>query len=484
MTTNDIRRGSARAGTRSAGLVSLVCWLTVALEGFDLVAFGAVIPTLTETHHLGMNGDDLTLVATLSLVGVGIGAGAGGPLIDRFGRRVGLTLSVAIFSVFTILVPFAPTVPLLAATRLVAGLGLGSCMPTAITIMTESSRADRKATATTSTMTGYHVGAVAMSLFALLVIPHWHLVFILGGVAGLVLLPFVWTCIPETSPLARHGEAGAMHPTATASFGAPGSREASGSSSASTPGSASAPGSASTPDSASTTSAMSSESASPSVTAAGTTPRPQMLDLLRSHRRTLLCSWLASFMGLLLVYGLNTWLPQIMRSAGYSLTKALSLLLIMNAGAIAGLALGGVVADRRGIRASTIAWFAASAAFLALLSVRMDDAVVLHAVVFVTGLFVFSAQGLVYALVAHLVEPEVRGTALGLASGVGRLGAIVGPAITGMLATRGLAYPWGFYVFAGVAVLATLAVALMPAHPAPRRDVVDAPAVGAPHATF
>lgn len=472
MTTNDIRRGSARAGTRSAGLVSLVCLLTVALEGFDLVAFGAVIPTLTETHHLGMNGADLTLVATLSLVGVGIGAGAGGPLIDRFGRRVGLTLSVAIFSVFTILVPFAPTVPLLAATRLVAGLGLGSCMPTAITIMTESSRADRKATATTSTMTGYHVGAVAMSLFALLVIPHWHLVFILGGVAGLVLLPFVWTCIPETSPLARHGEAGAMHPTATASFGAPGSREASGSSSASAPGSAS------------TTSAMSSESASPSVTAAAATPRPQMLALLRSHRRTLLCSWLASFMGLLLVYGLNTWLPQIMRSAGYSLTKALSLLLIMNAGAIAGLALGGVVADRRGIRASTIAWFAASAAFLALLSVRMDDAVVLHAVVFVTGLFVFSAQGLVYALVAHLVEPEVRGTALGLASGVGRLGAIVGPAVTGMLATRGLAYPWGFYVFAGVAVLATLAVALMPAHPAPRRDVVDAPAVGAPHATF
>ena len=416
MSTTTVRPEGRVAG-RSAGLVSLLCWLTVALEGFDLVAFGAVIPTLKETRHLGMGGDDLTLVATLSLVGVGIGAAAGGPVIDRFGRRIGLTLSVALFSICTILVPLAPSVALLAATRFVAGLGLGSCMPTAITIMTEASRADRKATATTATMTGYHVGAVAMALFALLVRSDWHLIFYVGGALGLLLLPLVWLCVPETSPVVRED---------------------------------------------------------------GLTPaqKPRLLDLLASHRRALLCSWLASFMGLLLVYGLNTWLPQIMRAAGYSLATSLSLLLIMNAGAIAGLALGGVVADRRGIKASTMVWFAASAAFLALLSLRMDDTVLLHAVVFVTGLFVFSAQGLVYALVAHLFEPEVRGTALGLASGVGRVGAIVGPAVTGMLATRGLAYPWGFYVFAGVAVLATLAVALMPAHSPRRDDDTPAPVQG------
>jgi len=404
-----ITRPAARAEGGSSALTSLLCWLTVALEGFDLVAFGAVIPTLKETAHLGMGGPELTLVATLSLVGVGIGAAAGGPLNDRFGRRLGLTVSVAIFSIFTILVPLAPTVGLLAAARLIAGLGLGSCMPTAITIMTESSRSDRKATATTATMTGYHVGAVAMSLFALLVIPNWHLIFYVGGIAGLLLLPLVWLRIPETSPIVR--EDGAV------------------------------------------------------------AEKPRMLDLLGSHRRALLCSWLASFMGLLLVYGLNTWLPQIMRSAGYSLASSLSLLLIMNAGAIVGLALGGVVADRRGIKTSTIAWFGASAVFLALLSLRMENAVLLHAVVFVTGLFVFSAQGLVYALVAHLFEPEVRGTAMGLASGVGRVGAIVGPAVTGMLVTRGLAHPWGFYVFAGVALLATASVALMPAHPTRRTDV-------------
>ena len=46
---------------------------------------------------------------------------------------------------------------------------------------------------------------------------------------------------------------------------------------------------------------------------------------------------------------------------------------------------------------------------------------------------------------------------------VGRLGAIAGPAITGTLVSAGNAYPMGFYVFAVVAVLALVALTIMPA---------------------
>ena len=56
----------------------------------------------------------------------------------------------------------------------------------------------------------------------------------------------------------------------------------------------------------------------------------------------------------------------------------------------------------------------------------------------------------------------MRGTALGLASGVGRVGSIVGPSVTGALVTAGIAYPWGFYFFSGVAVLAVVAMAAVP----------------------
>lgn len=391
---------SIRAGVRP--IAALLCWLTVALEGFDLVAFGAVIPTLLDTKHLGMTRADVTMVATISLLGVGIGAAACGPLIDRYGRRIGLLVSVAVFSVFTLAVPIAGSVALLASVRFLAGLGLGACMPTAIALMNDSSLALHRARATTVTMTGYHVGAVAMTLLALAVGRDWQVLFYGGGIIGLLLLPLVWFGLAGSEPVVAAGPATRHASRPLRELRAPGAFAA--------------------------------------ITSA--------------------C--IASFMGLLLVYGLNTWLPQIMRDAGYSLASSLSLLLIMNAGAIVGLLLAGAVADRAGIRGSTVAWFAASALFLILLSTKIDNPVLLHAVVFATGLFVFSAQGLVYALVAQLFDERVRGTALGLASGVGRLGAITGPAATGALVTTGLVYPFGFYVFGAVAVLAAIAVRSMP----------------------
>ena len=56
----------------------------------------------------------------------------------------------------------------------------------------------------------------------------------------------------------------------------------------------------------------------------------------------------ASFCGLLLVFGLNTWLPQIMRQAGYPLGSALQFLLALNVGAIVGTVLISTLADKFG----------------------------------------------------------------------------------------------------------------------------------------
>ena len=46
-------------------------------------------------------------------------------------------------------------------------------------------------------------------------------------------------------------------------------------------------------------------------------------------------------MGLLLVYGLNTWLPKIMGEAGYSIRAGTGLLLVLNLGAVIGLLVAG-----------------------------------------------------------------------------------------------------------------------------------------------
>ena len=398
--------------TPSRAWIVVLCWLTVMFEGFDIVALGAAIPILTnpEIGHLGVTAADMTFVSTVSLVGVAIGAVCIGPIADRRGRRLPLMGCVALFSLFTLIFPLMPNVALMGAARLVAGFGLGACMPIAVTMMQESAPQGRKANASTVTMTGYHAGAVLASLAALVFHEHWHWLFYLGGGLGLVALIPMWLKLPETAPPAIVG-------TATTA----------------------------------------------NATAVTTGAKLGIRDLFRDGRaRITVGLWVATFMGLMLVYGLNTWLPKIMELAGYNVSSSLVMLFVLNAGGIIGLLVGGRVADARGIKGTILVWFGVAAVLLAGLSIRIADQFVLNAVVLVTGVFVFSSQVLVYAFVGYLYPKTLVATGMGFASGVGRLGAILGPLATGVLVTLSLAYPGGFYMFAGAALIGFLAVMAVP----------------------
>ena len=196
-----------------------LCWLAMVLDGFDLVVLGTVIPTLIKTQDLGFDAVGATYAATISLVGVGIGALFIAPLSDRFGRRRLLVACVLWFSIFTIAVVFAPNVAVFGIFRLLAGLGLGACLPAALAYMNDYAPAGNAGKSTTRTMTGYHVGAVATAFLAILVVPDWRIMFVVGGLAGFALVPFLWFKLPETlPPVHAHavakspGEAAQEHP--------------------------------------------------------------------------------------------------------------------------------------------------------------------------------------------------------------------------------------------------------------------------------
>ncbi|KIC65713.1 MFS transporter [Pseudarthrobacter phenanthrenivorans] len=386
--------------TRASRWPVWLCWLAMVLDGFDLVVLGTVIPTLIKTGELGFDAVGATLAATISLVGVGLGALFIAPLSDRFGHRRLLVVCVLWFSVFTISVIWAPNVAVFSAFRLLAGLGLGACLPVALAYMNDYAPAGSAGKSTTRTMTGYHAGAVATAFLALMVIPDWRTMFVVGGLAGFALVPFLWFKLPETAATAQTGQK---------------------------------------------------------------VEQTRFRDLARKPYPLVAAAIAAaSFMGLLLVYGLNTWLPQLMASAGYPVTAGISLLLVLNLGAVAGLIIAGILADRHGTKPIVLLWFGLSAACLALLSIKVGNEILLNALVFVTGVFVFSSQVLVYAWVSQLFPARLRATALGFAAGVGRVGAIAGPAVTGGLVAAGIAYPWGFYVFAAAGALAVVALVAVP----------------------
>src|SRR5690349_18614793 len=402
---------------RYAGWVAPLCWLAVALEGFDLVVLGVVLPSLLKEPGWGLTPNTAALVSVVGLVGVMVGALTVGTISDYIGRRQTMLWTVISFSILTLLCAFAPNPWMFGLLRFLAGLGLGGVLPTALALINEYASRGRGGTATTNMMTGYHVGAVLTALAGIFILGSlgWHWMFVVGALPSLVLVPLMWRYLPESAAFLRV-RAGLQEPSAARAAPA----------------------------------------------------RKNPVSTLFHHGlgRSTIAFWVTSFMGLLLVYGLNTWLPQIMKSAGYQLGAALALLLVLNAGGVAGLLFAGRVSDRIGNRRSTIAWFALAALFLALLSIKLPG-VGIYVSVFLAGVFVFSSQVLVYAFVSRVYPASARGTALGTASGVGRAGAIAGPLIGGWLLTLGLAYPWGFYIFAVVAAIGAVGVALVNRDPAP-----------------
>ena len=144
-----------------------------------------------------------------------------------------------------------------------------------------------------------------------------------------------------------------------------------------------------------------------------------------------------------------------MRDADYDLGNSLAFLMVLNIGAVVGLIISGNIADRYSPRKTCLVWFAASAVFLALLAVKLP-LIALYTMIFLTGIFVFSSQVLVYGFVAENHPASVRASAMGLSAGIGRMGAISGPMVGGLLVAQGIAYPWGFFAFAIVGVLGTV----------------------------
>ena len=86
---------------------------------------------------------------------------------------------------------------------------------------------------------------------------------------------------------------------------------------------------------------------------------------------------LMSATGLVLVYSLNTWLPELMRRAGFSAQGSLAFLLVLNGGAVLGALAGSRIADRFGPKPVVASCFLIGALSIAVLTFNLPLGVLL-----------------------------------------------------------------------------------------------------------
>src|SRR6476659_10089552 len=188
----------------------LTCAAVLFLDGFDTQAIGYVAPSLAKEWSLSKGA--LGPVFSAGLFGLMIGALTLGPLADRIGRKKIIIFSTLAFGLGTLATAFIQDVNTLLAVRFLTGLGLGGAMPNAIAMTSEFNPRRRRATMVMIMFCGFSVGAALGGLLAAALIPQfgWRSVFVVGGVAPLLLVPILAVRLPESVRfLALTGQANA-----------------------------------------------------------------------------------------------------------------------------------------------------------------------------------------------------------------------------------------------------------------------------------
>lgn len=179
-------------------LVAALAWL---IEAYDIGIIGSALVPLKKLYDLSAG--NVGLIAIASTVGIVIGVVPAGYLADRFGRKRMLTTGMVFYSIITVLTGFAPSWPLVALGRFIAGFGLGAVFPLPYTLLSELSPSRMRGTAAGLLDSFLSFGYFASPLLAAVLIPHtplnlgWRILFWIGAVP-LVYAFVIWKVLPES----------------------------------------------------------------------------------------------------------------------------------------------------------------------------------------------------------------------------------------------------------------------------------------------
>ncbi|GAA4687570.1 aromatic acid/H+ symport family MFS transporter [Kocuria gwangalliensis] len=428
--SNTLVAANPRKEARTAAWVAGIACAALIFDGFDLTIYGTVLTTLmADPSHIGaLDAATAGTLGSYALIGVLIGALICGSIGDYVGRRRIILVGIAWFSIGMFVTSLSTSIFAFGALRLITGIGLGAILATAGATIAEFAPAGRRNFYNAVVYSGIPAGGVLAALLGMILLEPlgWRGLFMIGATPILFLLPIAFFKLPESPrwllSRGRREEAEAL----SLKTGTPLLEEV----------------------------VVQKAGATPAKTGFGAVFSSQF-------RVGAILLGFMSFSGLLLTYGLNTWLPKIMESYGYGKTYSLAFLLVLNSGAVIGGVVASKLADRRGPQFIVSTTFVIAAITLVLMTFHFPLPV-LFMFIAVAGVGTLGTQVLIYGFTSNYFTTNARAAGVAWCSGFGRLGGIFGPLIGGWLVAAGLGGATAFYIFGGVALFGALVTVLVP----------------------
>ena len=372
-----------------------LCFAVAILEGFDIQAIGVSAHKIAK--EFGLHPDQIGWIFFASNLALVIGASVGGWLADKVGRKPIFISAVLAFGVATYATIFTFDFFTLSAARALAGFGFGAALPNLMAVAADISKPERRASTATAMFCGTPLGGGMVAVYTQ-VLPaghDWRILFEVGGILPVVLAPLLLLFMRETSvPGERHVDNKVN--TFRALFG-------------------------------------------------------------EGRALTTLLLWLAFFPTLAILYLVLYWLPTLAVAKGLGAEAAPQASIAFNFASVVGALFVGRLVDKRGVRWPLTISFALLVGVIFALS-KTDGLMPILILSAGLGALLLGANYSLYGVAASHYPKAIRGTGSGAAVAVGRVGAIIGPLLPGLLLSAGSSANEVIKLMAPAAAVAGLAV--------------------------
>jgi benzoate transport len=396
------------------------------LDGFDILVMSFTASGVSGGWKL--SGGQLGLLLSAGLVGMAGGSLFVAPLADRFGRRTVVMASVSTVSAGMLFSGISRSFVELAVLRVITGIGIGGILACATVLVAEYSSDRWRSTASCIYTAGYSMGATLGGAIAAALIARygWRSAFQFGTVVSLLMLPAVYWGLPESLDfLITRRPADALfrlnrllrrlNRAAVTVFPVSGSPE-------------------------------------------GESVR---LLLSRPIARPTTLIWIAFFFVMAGYYFVFSWTPRLLTVSGLTVQQGITSGVLLSLGGIVGTILFAFIAATVEIRRLTCACLFVASVLVALFAATITNPGVAMTIGILLGGAATSAMAGLYAMTPPIYQPQLRTTGMGWALGIGRVGAILSPIATGILADRGWQPMSLYFVFTAPFLIAMLALAVM-----------------------
>ncbi|QTD95000.1 MFS transporter [Burkholderia anthina] len=388
-------------------MLFLVIALAFFFDNVDLATMTFVLGSIK--NEFGLSSAEAGMLGSASFAGMAAGALCSGAAADRFGRKPVFQVSMIVWGIGSLLCASATNATSLGIFRLVLGIGMGMELPLAQTLLSEFIPARSRGRYLAMMDGNWPLAFISAGLLSYFVLDAygWRTLFLIEAIPAIFLF-VVRRYVPESprwlESRGRYLEAGEIvdriERSVMSRLGLPALPEA-----------------------------------LPMVAEARNEQGIRVL-WSRGYRQRTLTIGSLWFFALLGFYGLNTWLGALLQQSGLAVTRSVLFTIYISLGGVPGFLWAAWAVERWGRKTTCVITLVGAAvmifAFGRISNVGLQQSV-LVAVGALMQFFAFGMWAVLYTYTPELYPSRARASGCGFASFAGRIGALAGPTIVGLI---------------------------------------------------